>query len=139
MNLGKIYHFTNGKSWSKLNPGNFPIYGSTGIIGTSDTSLCKGNNTLIARVGMNCGYVQFVDGEYWVTDNTLVATANEDIILPKYGYYLLGTLNLQKYKIGAAQPLLTIGILNSLDVNIHSKDIQRHIVNTISSLLLKSF
>jgi type I restriction enzyme S subunit len=137
MLLKNLYEFSNGKSWNNLESGSLPIYGSTGIIGYSAKSLVSGENTLIARVGANCGYLQFVNGEYWVTDNTIVATA-KDVIIPKYGFYLLSTLGIQRLKIGAAQPLLTIGILNSIETNIHSIDEQRHIVNTISFLLLKS-
>ncbi len=137
MTLKELYTFSNGKEWKNLQPGSLPIYGSTGTIGFSSKFLFSGENTLIARVGANCGYLQFVNGQYWVTDNTIVATASDKII-PKYGFYLLNTLNLQRFKIGAAQPLLTIGILNSIEVTIHSFDEQRHIVNIISFLLLKS-
>lgn len=136
MLLKDIFTFSNGKSWSNLDSGGNPIYGSTGIIGYSSETLFNGENTLIARVGANCGYLQYVNGNYWVTDNTIVATA-KPLIIPKYGFYLLGTLGIQRLKIGAAQPLLTIGILNSIETNIHSLDEQLHIVNTISFLLLK--
>ena len=130
MMLKDLFTFSNGKSWNNLSSGNNPIYGSTGIIGYSNESLFSGQNTLIARVGANCGYLQFVDGNYWVTDNTIVATSKSTII-PKYGYYLLGTLGISRLKIGAAQPLLTIGILNSIETSVHSIEQQRHIVNTL--------
>ena len=137
MFLKELYTFNNGKSWSSLSNGENPIYGSTGIIGHCSETLFNGENSLIARVGANCGYVQYVNGNYWVTDNTIIASATK-LIVPKYGYYLLSTLNLSRYKIGAAQPLLTIGILNSIEVNVHNLEMQHHIVNTISFLLLKS-
>lgn len=137
MQLKELFTFSNGKSWQNLTPGSIPIYGSTGIIGYSSQTLYKGENTLIARVGANCGYLQYVNGSYWVTDNTIIATATDKII-SKYGYYLLNTLDIRRLKIGAAQPLLTIGILNSIEVNIHPLKEQLHIVNTISILLLKS-
>lgn len=133
MKLSAIYSFTNGKSARNLPIGDFPIYGSTGIIGYSSQVLFNGENVLIARVGANCGFVQYVKGQYWVTDNTIVATCNE-AILPRYGFYLLEMCGIHRLKIGAAQPLLTIGILNSIDVNIHSIKEQQHIVDTTSSL-----
>ena len=133
MKLSAIYSFTNGKSARNLPIGDFPIYGSTGIIGYSSQVLFNGENVLIARVGANCGFVQYVKGQYWVTDNTIVATCNE-AILPRYGFYLLEMCGIHRLKIGAAQPLLTIGILNSIDVNIHSIKEQQHIVDTIGSV-----
>ena len=137
MTLEHYFDFSNGKSVVGLPDGPYPIYGSTGVLGHSSAFLLEGPRTLIARVGANCGFCQYVDGKYWVSDNTLIATA-KDNILPLYGYYLIQHLNLQQLKIGAAQPLLTIGILKSIDINVHSLSEQRHIVNTISSLLLKS-
>lgn len=137
MQLKDLFVFTNGKTWQNLIPGVFPIYGSTGIIGYSSQSLYDGENILIARVGANCGYLQYVSGSYWVTDNTIVASSTNKIFT-KYGYYLLSTLDIKRLKIGAAQPLLTIGILNSIEVNIHSLKEQLHIVNTILILPLIS-
>ena len=134
MNLDSIFDFTNGKAWNKNDKGIYPVYGSTGIIDYYSDYLFNGNKTLIARVGQNCGFTQYVDNKYWVTDNTIVATAKEHLIIPKFGYYLLSSLNLQRYKIGAAQPLLTIGILKSINVNIPSIKTQQHIVNTIGSV-----
>ena len=137
MKISGLFNISNGKSIINLPNGQNPIYGSTGVIGSTSCVLCSGSRILIARVGMNCGYVQFVNGNYWVSDNTLIACAKENL-LPRYGYYLLLTLKLQKYRIGAAQPLLTIGIINSIDVKYHKLSEQNHIVNTISFLLLKS-
>ena len=134
MNLDSIFDFTNGKAWNKNDKGIYPVYGSTGIIDYYSDYLFNGNKTLIARVGQNCGFTQYVDNKYWVTDNTIVATAKEHLIIPKFGYYLLSSLNLQRYKIGAAQPLLTIGILKSINVNIPSIKTQQHIVNTIGTI-----
>ena len=133
MKLSEIYDFSNGKGIKLSQNGMFPIYGSTGIVGKTDSFLIDGPNTLIARVGANCGFTQYVSGKYWVTDNTLIATVKGDN-LPQYGYYLLGTLNLSQYKIGAAQPLLTIGILNAIETNVHNINDQRHIVNIIGTI-----
>ena len=137
MKLSVIFNFSNGKGIKLPSNGTFPIYGSTGIVGMTDTYLTDQTNTLIARVGANCGFTQYVTNKYWVTDNTLIATV-KDGYLSRYGYYLLSTLNLSQYKIGAAQPLLTIGILNAIETKVHSISDQHHIVNTISFLLLKS-
>lgn len=133
MLLKDIFNFSNGKPKVQLTVGNNPIYGSTGIIGYTDNSLFSGENSLIARVGANCGYCQYVKGNYWVTDNTIVATTKNGFI-PRYGYYLLSTQDLQRLRIGAAQPLLTIGIIGSINTNVHSLLEQQHIVDTIQTL-----
>ena len=137
MLLKEIFKFSNGKATKLFTIGNNPVYGSTGIIRYTDKVLISGENTLIARVG-SCGYCQYVTGQYWVSDNTIIATTKNGFI-PKYGFYLLLMQNLQRLRIGTTQPLLTISILNSIDVKVHSFSEQQHIVNTIPFLLLKSF
>lgn len=136
MKLEQLFTFSNGKSIVGLPKGKYPIYGSTGIIGSSDKYLISGQNSLVARVGQNCGLTQFVKDNCWVSDNTIIATANNSLIIPKYGFYLLGSLKLYKYRIGAAQPLLTIGIIKSIECSIPSLATQEHIVNIILFLLL---
>lgn len=133
MFLKELFTFSNGKASQSDGKASFPIYGSTGIVGNTYNPIFSGKNTLIARVGANCGFLQLVDGSYNVTDNTIIATANNSI-LPEYGHYLLGTLDLQRLRIGSGQPLLTIGILNSIETSVHSLDDQRHIVDTIGTI-----
>jgi type I restriction enzyme S subunit len=54
------------------------LYGSTGDIGTTDKPSYNGAILLVARVGANAGYLQYVNGEFGVTDNTLVVNASEE-------------------------------------------------------------
>ena len=57
----------------------FPIYGSTGIIGYSLKSDYKGDKILVARVGANAGAVYCVDGEYCISDNTLMVQLKYEV------------------------------------------------------------
>ena len=74
--------------------------------------------------------------------NAILIKPNEDLVINKYLYYLLfskyGHDKLISLVSGSAMPKFNKKDLKSLDLNIHSLDIQQHIVNTISFLLLKS-
>ena len=61
---------------------------------------------LIARVGANAGYVHIADGDYDVSDNTLIVDLQSDVSL-KYIYYQLSSMNLHQYAKGGWQPLLS--------------------------------
>ena len=59
--------------------GSYPLYGSTGVIGNSQTCDYRGVSILVARVGANAGQIYTVDGEYGVSDNTIIIKCNESI------------------------------------------------------------
>ena len=70
--------------------------------------------------------------------NAILIKPNEDLVINKYLYYLLfskyGHDKLISLVSGSAMPKFNKTDLKSLDLNIHSLDIQQHIVNTIGSV-----
>ncbi|MFC2100831.1 restriction endonuclease subunit S [Bacteroidota bacterium] len=97
----------SGKSKTKTQIGaSFPIYGSTGIIGFSTKPDYKGIRILIARVGANAGIVNYVEGEYCISDNTLMVLLEEKIDF-SFIFYFLKYSNLNKLIFGSGQPLIT--------------------------------
>ena len=135
MLLKDICTFKNGKGIKITKNGLIPVYGSTGIIGSTDTPLISSPSCLIARVGANCGYVQFVKAPCWVTDNTIICSTKNNIDI-KYIYYLLQSIDINNMRIGSSQPLITSSILNDIEVTEHTYVEQCYIVNTISSALI---
>ena len=110
-----------------------PLYACTGIIGYSNEILIEKPCCIIARVGANCGYVQYSNTPCWVSDNAIIAVPNSGVNV-KYLYYLLSSKEINNFRIGSTQPLITSSILNSIDFVRHTHEEQQHIVNTISLL-----
>lgn len=129
MLLSDICSFKNGKGIKITNSGNYPIVGSTGIIGYSNEYMIDKPIVAIARVGAQCGFVQYINFKSWITDNTIICIPNNDYDA-KYIYYLLSTININSLHIGAAQPLMTSSILKSIEIINHSKLERQHIVDT---------
>lgn len=129
------YKFSELFSWSSGKPieitnGIIPVYGSNGIIGYTDRAkYC--NRIILGRVGAYCGSVEYCDGEFNATDNTLITTCDTSKIIYQYAYYLLKLMGLNKYAGGSAQPLITQGLLKHLKCNIPGIKEQ----NKISELL----
>ncbi|WP_161556391.1 restriction endonuclease subunit S [Dickeya undicola] len=111
--LGELsISIVSGKTCTQGN-GEYPLYGSTGLIGTCEFGEYEGNALLIARVGANAGRLNFVTGEYGVSDNTLIVN-----IKPKYNitffYYILLQKKLNTLIFGSGQPLITSSLLKKI-------------------------
>lgn len=102
-----------------LSEGKIPVYGGNGIIGYNDEAMEYGENIIIGKVGALCGNVRYVQGEIWVTNNSLVIKnklPNE--ILTPYLAKLLSTLNLRKLAVGTAQQYITTTQIKNVEVSI---------------------
>ena len=106
-------NIASGKS--KPSAGKYPLYGSTGIIGTSSSDAYKGEMILVARVG-SIGQIQLINTSgCGITDNTLIIDSGE---LNRYVYFFLKTFDFQKITSGTTQPLITGGSLKRISVPI---------------------
>ena len=94
--------------------GDYPLFGSTGIVGTTNTFEYDRDIILVARVGANAGKVNYYSGKCGATDNTLVLCAKEEIINTKYLAYYLEYFDLHKLIFGSGQPLVTGGQLKKI-------------------------
>ena len=95
------------------NSGEVALYGSTGVIGRTNSASYKDNIVLVARVGANAGQMQIGNAPCGVTDNTLVIDAKE---WNYYIYYFLQHYNLNRLVFGSGQPLITGGMLKRIKV-----------------------
>lgn len=128
-----VISISSGKNKQKDSAGNYPVYGSMGIIGYSEQYVYNKDCILVARVGANAGTLHIAKGKYDVSDNTLIIELNENEILSFY-YYLLVNINLNKLNYGTGQPLVTNGMLKNIDIQIPCKAEQQKIADCLSSM-----
>lgn len=129
--VGEIVHgVSSGRNKSRSDGGAYPVYGSTGQIGTTNEPAYSGPALLIARVGANAGRVNIVDGEYDVSDNTLIVTPAEawDV---HYAYHQLTNMRLNQYAVGGGQPLVTGKLIKALKVALPDVDGQQRIAGVL--------
>ncbi len=130
--LGNVLAFRNGKSIKPGGAGEYPVYGSNGIIGGCD-EYREENGVILGRVGAYCGSVAYCPGRFWASDNTIVAypkSADFDIL---YISYLLRNTDLHRWAGGAAQPLLTQTVLSQVEVAVPPLSTQRKIAAILSA------
>jgi type I restriction enzyme S subunit len=126
--LGDICeNISSGINKLKANAGQFPVYGSTGIIGYSDSYRYSEELLLVARVGANAGFIHKAIGKYDVSDNTLIIKTKEGY-LQSFAFYQLLNMNLNYMAVGAGQPLITAGNLKQLIIPVPPLSEQRRIV-----------
>ena len=113
--LGTLMRFVNGKAISIYgDDGQYPVYGSNGVIGSADTRNCGPGTIVIGRVG-SCGALRYVPSSAWVTDNAMRATPRGSNF-PRFLFYLLQSLSLGDRHEGSAQPLLNQNTISSTPV-----------------------
>ena len=133
-NLGVLLKFTNGKtSPDRDEHFQYPVYGSNGIIGNSKKTNADADSIIIGRVGSYCGSVYISKTKCWITDNAIQANALEDNH-PRFLFYLLNNLNLNRWRSGSGQPLLNQATLSSIPVKVPEPVTQRAIAHILGIL-----
>ena len=126
--LGEIcINISSGRNKDRSDVGIYPVFGSTGIIGRTNNKVYEKEQILVARVGANAGRVNIAQGEYDVSDNTLIIQNKENIVL-KYLYYILVNMNINQFAKGAGQPLVTASQLKNIQIPLPPLEEQSRIV-----------
>lgn len=131
--LGDKTTFVGSGKTSTKEKGDFPLYGSTGQIGTCKNGDYKGDSLLIARVGANAGTLNFISGNYGVSDNTIIIKLKKDEDIFFYKYLLIRN-NLNSLVFGSGQPLITGSQLKSLKVVYPNQEEQTAIATILSDM-----
>ncbi|MGH8184671.1 MAG: restriction endonuclease subunit S [Rhodanobacteraceae bacterium] len=130
--LGDALDFFNGKAIKPGTEGTYPVFGSNGLIGGSNSFRFE-DGVIIGRVGAYCGSVAFCPSRFWASDNTIVAKPKDRDGCTRFFSYLLQEMDLHRHAGGAAQPLVTQTILNAVKVRLPSPPHQRRIASILSS------
>ena len=130
--LGEVCEkIISGKNKFKSNEGEYPVFGSTGIIGYTNKYIYENDCLLIARVGANAGFVYKSKGKFDVSDNTLIIRPNNGYTLT-FAYFQLLNLGINKFAVGGGQPLITARLLSNLKIPIPPIEEQKRIVGILN-------
>ena len=123
---------SSGKISKQLVDGEYNVYGSMGIIGSSNFYDYDGEKVLVARVGANAGSVNKINEKCCISDNTLVLEPKN--VFNDYLFYSLSHYNPKKLIFGSGQPLVTGGQLKKITIGIPDKEEQIKVSNFLSLL-----
>ena len=130
--LGDLIDFFNGKAIKPGGTGQYPAYGSNGLIGGSDEYKYE-NAIIIGRVGAYCGSIAYCPTRFWASDNTIVTRPRSQSGDVRYFSYLLQFLELNRHAGGAAQPLVTQTTLRQVMAPVAPEPTQRRIASILAA------
>ncbi|MEA0180786.1 restriction endonuclease subunit S [Escherichia coli] len=119
--LSDLARIRNGKDHKSLSEGEFPVYGSGGIMRYVDTYAYNKPSVLIPRKG-SLGNLFFIDVPFWTVDTIFYTEIDEAQIRPKYLYYFLSTVGLGEMNQAGGVPSQTQSVLNKLKIPIPCSD-----------------
>ena len=132
MKFADVLEIKNGRNQKQVeNPnGQYPIYGSGGIMGWADAYICERDTVVIGRKGTINNPI-YVDRPFWNVDTAFGLAAKREILLPKYLYYFCCYFNFESLNTTVTIPSLTKANLLNIEIDIPSMDDQTIIVDRL--------
>lgn len=133
VSVGECVVFVGSGKTSTKYIGEYPLYGSTGIIGSCSSPEYEGEAVLVARVGANAGKLNFVSGQYGVSDNTIIVKFRSEVDIHFFRYWLIRK-NLNTLVFGSGQPLITGTQIKDLSLGLPTQIEQTAIATIFSDM-----
>ena len=89
--IGEVLSICNGMDYKHLNIGNYPVYGTGGLIAKVDDYLFEGESVCIGRKGTIDAPI-YLNEKFWTVD-TLFYTINFVGVIPKFIYYIFNKID----------------------------------------------
>lgn len=132
LTLEDILKIKNGKDYKHLKKGEYPVYGTGGVMTYVDDFVYDKPSVLIPRKG-SLDKIYYVEEPFWNVDTIFYTEIKENEVIPKYVYYYLQNEHLEKLNIAGGIPSLTQATLNKVKITIPSKDIQKRVVEVLDN------
>ena len=125
----------NGKNQTAVESkdGEYPIYGSGGIMGYANNWLCPENCVVIGRKG-NINKPIFVTTKFWNVDTAFGLNAHDNSLLPKFLFYFCQDYNFERHNKAVTIPSLTKADLLKINIPIPSLSEQQSIVTELDKI-----
>lgn len=119
--LEQVAKIKHGKDWKGLDAGNVPVYGSGGIMGYVGAYSYNKPSVLIPRKG-SITNIFYIESPFWNVDTIFYTEIDRSLIIPKFLYYFIKTIDLMALDTGSGRPSLTQAILNKIPIPIPSPE-----------------
>ena len=139
--LGEICELKAGKSikakdiYDECSNELYPCYGGNGLRGYVKNYSHEGNINLIGRQGALCGNVKYTSGKFYATEHAVVTQPKANVNINTYWlHFVLRELDLNRLSTGAAQPGLTVGKLNEVEIPKVSIELQNKFADFVNQV-----
>lgn len=127
MSLKRLVDMRSGETISGdsiLAEGSYAVFGGNGLRGYTNAFTHEGEFALIGRQGALCGNVNYAVGRFWASEHAVVCTPTRPVATRWLGE-ILRTMNLGQYSVAAAQPGLSVDVIQAIGVPVPPLDEQR--------------
>jgi type I restriction enzyme, S subunit len=132
--IGSILKVKHGKNQKdvEIENGKYPILGTGGVIGRTNTYLYDKPSVLIGRKG-TIDRPQYMETPFWTVD-TLFYTEIKNNYHPKWLYYKFCSIPWKKYNEATGVPSLSASTIQSIKIEVPSINEQEKIAEILSTL-----
>ncbi len=132
---GEVLTVINGKNQKAVeNPnGQYPIYGSGGIMNYADDFLCPEFCTIIGRKG-NISKPIFVKTKFWNVDTAFGLNANREVLNPLYLFYFCKNYDFEKHNKAVTIPSLVKKDLLKIYIPIPTLALQKQFAKQVEAI-----
>lgn len=132
--LGNLVQLQRGHDLpaSDRSDGNIPVMGSAGLTGWHDKPKVNGPGLVVGRSGASFGKVNFCKQDFWPLNTSLYAVdfnGNDR----RFVYYMLKSIDFDRFNTGSAQPSLNRNVIHPLPVSIPPLPIQHRIADILGA------
>ena len=131
--LGDLIKIKYGKDHKSLADGNYPAYGSGGVMRMVERPIYDKPSILIPRKG-SLNNIIFTEKPFWTVDTMFWTIIDTKLVLPHYLYYTIKDIDFASLNVGSAVPSLTCPIIEAIEVSIPCIETQKMILNCIEPL-----
>lgn len=134
--LGDLVKIKYGKNQKKVQDdenGQYPIYGTGGLMGYSTEFLYDKPSVLIGRKG-SIEKVRYIDEPFWTVDTLFYTEVDENLVIPKFLYYMMSLMDLSRYNEGTSIPSLRTETLNRLEFPIPNLEYQKKVLSILNNI-----
>ena len=130
--VSDVINIFNGRDYSHLEKGTYPLYGSGGLMSYLSSYLYDGEAILLPRKG-TLNNIMYVNEKFWTVDTMYYATVKPEFST-YYIYAYLAQLDLAHLDSGSALPSMTKTAYNNIKINLPDFKNQQSIAAVLSAL-----
>ena len=131
--LSELIEIKNGRDHKDLPNGDYPVFGSGGIMRYVNKYIYDKPSILLPRKG-TLNNIQYCDKPFWTVDTLYYTEVNEELACPYYLYRLLSLLDLSRLDSGTGVPSMTFDSYYNIKVWLPKIEEQRCIASVLQKL-----
>ena len=107
--------------------GDYPVYGGNGLRGYTDIYTNDGDYVLIGRQGALCGNINYAKGKFYASEHAVVVYTHDKHENTTWLGETLRMANFNRLSASAAQPGLSVSVLNYQKIPYPPKEVRQRI------------